>query len=612
MASADAAAVRTEDEPTTAAAAAAAASDKPHSLDILPALTDKKLDKEQEQQQLDGIDGAGTATSTTAGATTAADDARAKDAEEQHQLDPAYVRVPLSRVAFGLVFLCLILSLLLAALDQTIVATALLVIVKDLGKQELVSWIGTAYLISATAVTLIYGNLADLFGRKWVFVFAIVMFEVGSLLCGIASSMEVLIIGRGVAGIGGGGIFSLIFIIVSDIVSIQDRGKYQGVFGATFGLSSLIGPLIGGGLSDAGLWRWCFFINIPAGVITVIVVILFLNFPPPEGTMRENAARIDYIGAAIIAVGVSLFVTPLQLGGAVWAWSAPQTIAMFCAAAVLLAAFLYVENKVAKFPMVPPAMFTDQSVVALLVIAVFLGGSFLSSVYYLALFFQINYGVSATVAGLKSVPLVGGVVVLAILSGVLVSRTGQYVLWLFVGPVIALGGLIATSFLTADSPLAQQVVFILIIGVGFGCVLQIRVIGIQAAVPPRFIAIATASSQFFQTLGSTVGIAIAGTVLNNALSSQIASHPTLKAVLSRPPFNAFDSNQVVVLRELLAAQVGKLPDAAQALQELLESYTAAYSTTLRVVLVFPCIMFAAAFFVKQRVIKAQGPPVAVE
>ncbi|KAI9329806.1 major facilitator superfamily domain-containing protein [Zopfochytrium polystomum] len=500
-----------------------------------------------------------------------------------------------------MVFVALLLAILLAALDQTIVSTILRVVVADLGHQELISWIGSAYLITATSFSLLYGRMSDIFGRKWVFIFAIAVFEIGSAICGAANSMELLIVGRAIAGVGGGGIFSLVLIIITDIVSIADRGKYQGMIGAVFGLSSVIGPLIGGGFADNGLWRWCFYINLPVGVITMAFVIFVLNLEAPTGSVADKIRQIDFLGTCIVFIGVTCFVTPIQLAGSTWEWSSPQTIALLVVSVLLLLAFMYVQTKVAKNPIVPPSILMNSSVPAFLVIAFSLGAAFFSAVYYIALFFQVDYGVSATAAGLNTIPLIFGVVLLSISSGQIVSRTGKYVHFLYIGGVLVSAGLIATSFLTPSSSLAARVCFLLILGVGCGSLIQIRIIGLQASVDLPKIAVVTAVSQFMQTLGGAFGIAITGTMLNNVLSAQIDSHPTLIRVLeSSPALSAIPRTQVVVLREALvaAAASGAVPNAAEALVELLDSFTMAYANIFRLLLLFSGAILVAAPFVK--------------
>ncbi|KAJ3411118.1 hypothetical protein HDV05_002727 [Chytridiales sp. JEL 0842] len=523
--------------------------------------------------------------------------------KHQSPADPTFVKVPLEKPKFILVFVGLTLAILLAALDQTIVSTALRAIATDLGGQDLIPWIGSAYLLTSTSTSALYGKFADIFGRKWVFVFAIVVFEIGSFICGAASTMTMLVIGRGVAGIGGGGIFSLVLIIISDIVSIQDRGKYQGIVGAVFGLASVIGPLIGGAFSDSVSWRWCFYLNLPVGAITVVAVLFFLNFPAPEGSIRSKLAQIDLLGSILLFLGVVCLITPIQLGGSIWPWESAQTLAMLIISVPILAGFIYVEMKVAKDPIIPPSLFVNRSVPALLLLAFSLGSTFISTIYYISLFFQISYGDSATTAGLKTFPLVVGLVFFSILSGQLVSRFGRYTPFLFIGSSICIVAIGLLSTLSSSSPFVIQLLYLFIVGCGIGNLVQIRVLAIQAAVPQDLIAVATAVSQFSQSLGGTVGIAITGTLFNNLFSSNLANFPALEAALTSPALIALlqkagSRGDPIGLRPFL-----EILGLTEALQGLVSAFEGAFQVAYRWILPFACLMLVCACFVKPTVIK---------
>ncbi|KAJ3415401.1 hypothetical protein HDV05_004995 [Chytridiales sp. JEL 0842] len=512
-------------------------------------------------------------------------------------VDPNFVLVPLSKRAFILVYIGLALAILLAALDQTIVSTALRAITADLKQQELIAWIGSAYLLTATSTSILYGKLADIFGRKAVIIFAIAIFELGSAICGAATSMTMLIVGRAVAGIGGGGIFSLVLIIISDIVSIQDRGKYQGIIGAVFGIASIIGPLMGGAFSDSISWRWCFYINLPVGVITLVTIILYLNFPSPEGSVSEKFRRIDWLGSFLCLATVLSLITPIQLGGSQWAWNSPQVITLLCLSLPLLAAFVYVEAKVATDPIIPGVIFVNRSVPALLVIAFCLGASFISAIYYISLFFQISFGDSATTAGLKTFPLVIGLVLLSISSGQYVSRYGKYTMFLYVGPVICVAGITLISTLTSTSPYVMQFFYLFIFGVGTGSLIQIRILALQASVDAPLIAVVTAISQFCQTLGGTVGVATTGAFFQNTFTANINNHPTLLSTLSTIGIN--DTSALLGIRPLLEAR-----GLTEALNGLVESFEGAFGLAYKWILPFACLMFVMSLFVEQMVVRA--------
>ncbi|KAJ1567995.1 hypothetical protein HK096_007873, partial [Nowakowskiella sp. JEL0078] len=332
------------------------------------------------------------------------DDIKTQKFEEDEPL------VKLSKVQFAIVYIALTFSILLAALDQTIVSTALPSIVTEFQAANLISWVGTGYLLTACSFSAIYGKLADIFGRKTMILFAISIFEIGSLVCGIAPSMEVLIGGRVIQGVGGGGIFSLVLIIISDIVAFKDRGKYQGIIGAVFGMASVIGPLAGGAFTDSSLsWRFFYFnssVILPVGGFTLLVIIFFLKFPPQEDkSILEKIKSIDYLGLLLILGSVTSILLPVQLGGSTWAWDSWYTIFCFVLAVVLIALLVFVELKIAKEPIIPANVFMNVTVYATLVIAFMLGGAFLAVVYYIPTFFQVVQNDGATISGLKTIPL---------------------------------------------------------------------------------------------------------------------------------------------------------------------------------------------------------------
>ncbi|KAJ1567188.1 hypothetical protein HK405_006833 [Cladochytrium tenue] len=487
-----------------------------------------------------------------------------------------------------------------AALDQTIVSTALQTIVLTFGRQDLVAWIGTAYLISSASFALIFGKAAEVFGRKWVLVVALVIFEAGSAVCGASQSMDMLVVGRALAGVGGGGILALVVIIVSDIVSLRYRGQFQGIVGAAMGLAAVLGPIIGGTLSDGGLWR--------IGGVTVLIVSTLLRFPSPPGRVSQKLSQLDLIGAPVCIAAVVCFLTPLQLGGVNWSWSAPQTVALFVVSAALFAAFAAVEWRVSPHPMLPREVFSSWSVTMLLGVCFGIGNVFLAAVYY------AGTGSSLSRSNLfrpQCTTTVAGIVVFAIASGAINSLTGRYYALILFGAVVSGVGLGLVSLLGPSSSTAEQAGYLFVLGAGIGSILQTAILGVQASVALPEIPIASAAAEFFQTLGGAVGIAVTGSVISNTIRTNAESKAVLQEVLtllrSAPQFAEYqyvlDPAETVQLRAVLsdAQVVAALPQATEALAELVDSFAGAFSQALRVLVAFAGLALVAGLFVRERV-----------
>jgi EmrB/QacA subfamily drug resistance transporter len=413
------------------------------------------------------------------------------------------------------VFGGLLLVMLLAALDSTIVATALPTIVGEFGGLAHISWVVTAYLLAQTIVTPIYGKLGDLYGRKRVLQFAIVIFLIGSALCGLSQSMSHLIIFRAVQGLGGGGLMVTTQAVVADVVPPRQRGRYQGIFGAAFGFASIAGPLVGGYFTTHWTWRWIFYINLPVGIIALVVLAATL---PAQSSFARHA--IDYAGAAMLALTLASVVLVTDLGGVVYEWSSPLMIALIVLSVAGLIAFILVERRASE-PVLPLQLFRSRDVWVTSVVGLIVGFALIGSVTYLPVFLQIVKGLSPTESGLRMVPLMGGTLVTSILAGQLVSRTGKYKLFPLIGTTIVTISLFLISRMTADTGNLAASLYMLLLGLGLGFVMQVLIIAVQNAVEYRDLGVATSNAILFRFIGGSLGTALLGAVLATQLHTNM-------------------------------------------------------------------------------------------
>jgi EmrB/QacA subfamily drug resistance transporter len=415
------------------------------------------------------------------------------------------------------VFAGLMLVLLMASLDQTIVATALPTIVGELGGLDQLSWVVTAYLLAQTVVTPLYGKLGDLIGRKVVLQFALVLFLIGSALCGLSQNMTELILFRGVQGLGGGGLMVSTMAAIGDVVSPRQRGRYQGYFGAVFAVSAVLGPLLGGALTSSISWRAIFYVNLPIGVVAFAV----LQATLPSRKSAEHQ-RIDYFGAAVLAAALASIVLACTWGGITYPWGSSEVIGLFSAAIVLVIVFVVVELRAAE-PVLPPSLFRNRTFAVSSGMSLIVGFALFGSITYLSLYLQDVLGSTPTEAGLQTLPLMVGLLLTSIGSGQIISRTGHYRTFPIVGTAIMTVGLVLLSRLGVSTARGVASAYMFVLGLGLGCVMQVLVLAVQNSVDYKDLGVATSGATLFRSMGGTVGTAVLGSIFNNRLASELRS-----------------------------------------------------------------------------------------
>lgn len=476
-------------------------------------------------------------------------------------------------------------SLFLAALDQTIVATALPAIIADLAGIRLLAWVSTGYLVASTAMVPVYGKLSDQYGRRTIVLFGIGVFLAGSALCGIAGSMLQLILFRVVQGVGAAALTSSAFAVPADLYAPAERARYQGLFGAVFALSSVIGPTLGGFLTDTLSWRWVFYVNVPVGALALLLIIT--KMPRLGGGVRMP---VDWAGTALLITAVVPLLLALTLDKAIFPWSSPLVIGLFALAALSTVLFLAVEFR-APSPVLPLELFGIRTIAVAAAVSVFMGASFMGAVFFLSLFMVNVVGVSATAAGGTLIPLTFAVVIGAMTSALLVQRLGRYKVVMLAGTAVAIAGFVLLARMDPSVTRWDVTWRMIVLGVGLGPSMPLLTLVVQNAAPMGKVGAATAVRQFFMQIGGAVGIAVFGVVLSGVLAAEL-QHGINQVASQLPP----TVRQPIDLRAL--ADRGEGPGGVAALPPQLRAVVrGAFSTAVTRIYAYAGVLMAAALLV---------------
>ncbi len=534
-------------------------------------------------------------------------------------------------------------SLFLVALDQTIVSTALGTIVEDFNAYSSLTWVVTAYLVTTTLTVPIAGKLSDIVGRRRILLIGVAIFVAGSLLSGLSGSMTELIVWRALQGIGGGIITANAFTIVGDLFAARERGKWQGLIGAVFGLSSVVGPLLGGWLTDGqsvfGLttdWRWTFFINVPIGIAAFILIALY-----SPALKHAKKVEIDYWGAALLSVALATFIFAVDNTEVIFADFLTATgmslallrVVMFSVVAAAVAAFIYVERYKAADPIIPMRFFNNRNYVTVITVAMLFGAAFMGSILYLTQFNQQVFGASPTDSGLMLLPMVGGIMVSSVASGQLIARTGKYKIFMQVGFTVATIAMLCLTLLTPESPYALEAVIMVVLGLGMGVAMPTLNLVVQSEFKQKDLGAATSSNQLFRSVGTTIGTAVFGAVLTAGIVTQVPAMQGTAYIQSiaqnenvqrigalDDPNTLLTLNTPTIKQQITAAaekQIAKAPEAVQesATQQFRDNQTEfankvthAFSDGIHQIFIIGSVMMALAtvlvFTLKERTLKA--------
>jgi EmrB/QacA subfamily drug resistance transporter len=496
------------------------------------------------------------------------------------------------------ILVALMLAMLLAALDQTIVSTALPRIATDLHGLNKLSWVATAYLLTSAVATPLYGKIGDQFGRKKIFQSAIIIFLVGSALCGLSQSIDQLVAFRAIQGIGAGGLMVLAMTIIGDVVSPRQRGKYLGYIGSVFVVSSVAGPLLGGFFTDSLSWRWIFYINLPRGALALVTIAARLHLP-----VKRSDKRIDYLGAALLTATAVPIILATVWGGITYPWGSTTIVGLFGGAALACILFVLWERRLKLDAIIPMHMFKSSIFTVSVILSLLAGLALFAGILFIPEYQQIVRGYSAVKSGLLLLPLVGGLMAMLVTSGRLITKTGHYRIFPIIGTLTTAFGLWLFSHLTLHTSQLTLSIWMVVLGAGIGSFMQVMTLAVQNAVPRSELGVATATATFFRTMGSSLGGAIFGAILINRLLSHL--HHLLPAAAN----GHVAINASAVENGIPPTALAKLPPSVS--HDVLQSFVLAFHDMFLLAIPFALLAFLVALFLKEVPLRdtTKGPEV---